>query len=85
MVNIPSNFSSKNETKCECGKTKDMVHIYECEIFCDNKQPTIPYGQIFNENLKEQIMVYNKFSENFETRMINKQQAGAELCQVRPA
>ena len=72
MVNIPSNFSSKKEIKCECGKTEDMVHIYECEIFCDNKQPAIPYGQIFNGNLKEQIMVYTRFSENLKTRMENK-------------
>ena len=75
MVNIQSNFSSQNEVKCECGKTEDMVHIYECEIFCDNKQPTIPYGQIFNGNLKEQIMVYTRFSENLKTRMENKQQS----------
>ena len=75
MVNIPSNFSSNNETKCECGKIEDMVHIYECEIFCDNKQPTIPYGQIFNGSLKEQILVYTKFSENMKTRMKNKQQS----------
>ena len=75
MVNIQSNFSSKNETRCECGKTEDMVHIYECEIFCDNKQPTIPYGQIFNGNLNEQILVYTKFSENLKTKMKRKQQS----------
>ena len=27
-VNIQSNFSSKNATTYECGKTEDMVHIY---------------------------------------------------------
>ena len=68
MVNIPTNFSSKNETKCDCGDIEDMVHIYECKIFCDNKQPKIPYKQIFNGNLKEQILVYTKFSENLKTR-----------------
>ena len=57
-----------------------MVHIYECEIFCDNKQPTIPYGQIFNGNLKEQILVYTKFSENLKTKMKSKQQSYPLRC-----
>ena len=28
MIDIPANFTSKNETKCECGKLEDMEHIY---------------------------------------------------------
>ena len=75
MVDIPTNFSSKNETKCECGEIEDMVHIYECKTFCDNKQPVIPYKQIFNGNLKEQILVYTKFSENLKTRAMMKEQS----------
>ena len=75
MVDIPTNFSSKNETKCQCGEIEDMVHIYECKIFCDNKQPKIPYKQIFNGNLKEQILVYTKFSENLKTRAMMKEQS----------
>ena len=31
MINIPFNFSSKSEYKCECGKFEDMQHIYMCE------------------------------------------------------
>ena len=60
MVNIPTNFSSKNETKCDCGDIEDMVHIYECKIFCDNKQSIIPYEQIFTLKVKEQRGVYSE-------------------------
>ena len=28
LINIPYNFSTKCEYKCECGKLEDMQHIY---------------------------------------------------------
>ena len=28
MVDIPANFTSKNETKCVCGETEEMIHMY---------------------------------------------------------
>ena len=67
MVNIPANFSSKCEINCECGLKEDMAHIYNCEIY-NMKKPEIPFEKIFEGNLKEQIIVFNKFSENMKKR-----------------
>ena len=72
MINIPANFSSNCETKCECGVKEDMVHIYNCELY-NNRKPEIPFEKIFNGNMKEQILVFNKFSQNMETRKKLKQ------------
>ena len=72
MINIPANFSSKSESKCECGKKEDMQHIYDCEKYNENK-PSIQYEKLFHGNLKEQVSVYEKISENLEKR--NKQQS----------
>ena len=75
MISIPANFSSTNETKCECGQKEEMQHIYECEMFNNGKQITIPFTKIFNGNLSEQILVYKKFSENMKNREKNKEQS----------
>ena len=67
MINIPSNFSSKDETKCKCGALEKMVHIYECDLY-NNEKLIIPFERIFNGNLNEQIAVYEKFKQNMEKR-----------------
>ena len=72
MINIPANFTSKNETKCECGKLEDMQHIYECEQF-NNKTPEISFRKIFEGNLKQQIEVYKRFAHNMKNRGKMKQ------------
>ena len=59
MLDIPSNFSSsKLATKCYCGDTLDMKHIYECE-----KEVILPYEKIYNGNIEEQIEVYQQFEK----------------------
>ena len=68
MIDIPANFSSKIESKCECGKKEDMQHIYECQKYNEKKQPSIQYEKIFHGNLTEQVLVYEKISENLEKR-----------------
>ena len=68
MVNIPANFSSKNETKCRCGEKEEMSHIYECKQLNNKKQQLTPYTKIYNGNLKEQISVYKRMSENLKNR-----------------
>ena len=68
MIDIPANFSSKSEFKCQCGKREDMVHIYKCELYNCEKQPRIQFEKIYNGNLKEQIEVYNKFKQNMNIR-----------------
>ena len=74
MLKIPVNFSSNCEEKCICGEKEEMSHIYECKILCENEEPTIPYTKIYNGNLKEQIMVYQKFSKNMKIREQKKEQ-----------
>merc|ERR1712115_266456 len=49
-----------------------MQHIYDCEKYNENK-PSIQYEKLFHGNLKEQVSVYEKISENLEKR--NKQQS----------
>ena len=68
MVNIPFNYSSNCEYKCECGEREDMNHIYQCELYNEKDSPIMPYEQIFNGNMKQQIYVYKKFKQNLERR-----------------
>ena len=50
-------------------KIKDMNHIYQCELYCkEEDRPIMPYEQIFNGNMKQQIYVYKKFKQNLEKR-----------------
>ena len=75
MVQIPHNFPKTSEKhKCECNEIEDMVHIYNCEIYCKKQQNGISYDKIFNGNLQEQIQVFTIFKQNFEQRekMINE-------------
>ena len=72
MINIPANFSSKCEVKCECGSKEDMSHIYNCMLY-NTEIPEIPFEKIFSGNLNEQIVVFNKFSQNMEKRSNLKQ------------
>ena len=72
MINIPANFTSKNETKCECGKLEDMQHIYECEQL-NNKTPEISFRKIFVGNLRQQIEVFKQFAHNMKNREKMKQ------------
>ena len=72
MINIPANFTSKNETKCGCGKLEDMEHIFECEQL-NSKTPEISFRKIFEGNLKQQIEVYKQFAHNMKNREKKKQ------------
>ena len=72
MVNITANFSSNSETKCECGQWEDMKHIYECKIY-NKENPEVEFEKIYNGNLNEQKMVFNKFKQNMQKRDKRKQ------------
>ena len=72
MIDIPANFTSKNETKCECGKLEDMEHIYGYEQL-NNKTPEISFRKIFEGNLKQQIEVYKQVANNMKNREKMKQ------------
>ena len=64
MTDIPSNFSrGEKEMKCQCNQKEDMKHIYECEIYNEEKFE-LPYEKIYNGNINEQIAVFKKFEQN---------------------
>ena len=44
-----------------------MAHKNECQLY-NNEKSAIPFELIFNGNLKEQIAIYEKFSQNMKTR-----------------
>ena len=68
MTDIPSNFSrGEKEMKCQCNQKEDMKHIYECEIYNEEKFE-LPYEKIYNGNINEQIAVFKKFEQNLQKR-----------------
>ena len=69
MINIPSNFISKNKNdiKCVCNNIEEMKHIYECQ-YLNEEKPDIQYEAIFNGTIYEQKKVLRRFKRNIETR-----------------
>ena len=67
MIDIPSNFSSKIENRCQCGEIENMEHIYICEIL-NKERRILPYEKIYNGNLSEQIDIFQIFERNLEIR-----------------
>ena len=53
MVDIPSNFSTKenNLSKCVCQQKEDMQHIYICE-YLNTKEPEESFEKLFSGNMK---------------------------------
>ena len=83
MVNITANFTSKNETKCECGLLENMKHINECRIY-NKEDPEYEFEKIYNGNLNEQKMVFNKFKENMQKREKMKDKISHPSDQFNP-
>ena len=73
IINIPSNFSSKCDKKCECGEKENMKHIYECKFYDNNWKTTIPYEKVYNGNIRQQIEVYKRFKENLVKKKKKKE------------
>ena len=69
MVNIPSNFISrnKNDIKCICHNIEEMKHIYECQ-YLNKDKPDIQYEAIFNGTIYEQKKVLRRFERSIEIR-----------------
>ena len=69
MVDIPSNFSSKeeNESKCLCGEMEDMKHIYYCK-YLNSEDPEESYEKLFGENIQIQAKVFKRFENNLIRR-----------------
>ena len=84
MVQIPNNFPKTSEKhKCECNEIEDMEHIYNCEIYNNNKEKrSISYNKIYNGDLQEQIKVYTIFKQNLEQReqMMTERNSPCDPC-----
>jgi hypothetical protein len=69
MVNISSNFSSKQKNKslCFCGNYENMKHIYECKYW-NMEEPVANYEQIYTGTMNQQIDVFTRFEKNWKKR-----------------
>ena len=69
MINIPSNFVSKekNNIKCICENIEEMKHIYECQYLNETK-PDIQYEAIFHGTIHEQKKILKRFKNSLENR-----------------
>ena len=68
MVNIPSNFISreKNLNKCICNEKENMEHIYNCNQL-NNETTDIEFKEIFGDNRSKQKKILNRFENNLKT------------------
>ena len=80
MIRISANFPSKQKIEsCPCGETENMEHVYTCKQL-NNEKIEVPYKQLFNGNISEQIIVLKRFRKNFDERETqrNKKQTNNE-------
>ena len=56
-----------------------MLHLYNCEILNKGKQPDLKYEEIFNGNIKDQIITFKQFERNLNTRENLKKVSKDEL------
>ena len=67
MIDIENNFKNgKIPEKC-CGQIEDQQHIYTCQKL-NKKRTNIEYNKIFEENVKIQKAIMERFNENYEKR-----------------
>ena len=68
MVSILENFpNTQTGNICSCRQIESMRHIYICKnLNIENEK--ISYEKIFDENVRSQKKVYERFKQNFETR-----------------
>ena len=69
MIDISSNFSSKQKTMslCFCGNKENMKHIYECKYW-NTEEPLEIYEKVYTGTINQQIEVLRRFERNFEKR-----------------
>ena len=69
MIDIPSNFSHRNEIfYCFCGEREDMQHVYHCKTLNKDKSETENYSKIYSGNISQQISICTRFEENLKQR-----------------
>ena len=68
MVQIESNFPNKKIEKiCICQEKEDMKHIYYCTKL-NSEEVKETFEKIFEENVKQQKIVMERFRKNMEKR-----------------
>ena len=68
MTEIEKNFPNKYpKNLCVCGETESQEHIYSCENLNQYKIK-VEFKRIFEENVKVQKQILEKYKENLETR-----------------
>ena len=67
MVRINANFHTKNEVDiCLCRSTENMQHIYSCELL-NSEKVDLSYNCLYNGTLQQQLKVFKRFQNNYET------------------
>ena len=78
---------SENQTVtiCCCGDNETMTHIYSCK-YLSMENVKVAYETIFEENVKNQQQVYQRFKQNFDIReeMKNEKSFHHGIPQVDP-
>ena len=86
MIPISENFpNNQTETICCCGDNETMIHIYSCK-YLSMENVKVAYETIFEENVKYQQQVYQRFKQNFDIReeMKNEKSFHHGIPQVDP-
>ena len=69
MMQISFNFpNNKKIETCLCGQEGNLEHI--CKLLNKEKGQPIPYKQIFNGNIREQITIFKICQKNMKEREI---------------
>ena len=86
MIQISENFPmNQTETICCCGNSETMIHIYSCK-YLNMENVNVIYKKIFEDNVKNQKQVYQRFKQNFDRReeMKNENSSHHGIPQVDP-
>ena len=86
MIQISENFPmNQTETICCCGNSETMIHIYSCK-YLNMENVNVIYKKIFEDNVKNQKQVYQRFKQNFDRReeMKNENSSHHSIPQVDP-
>ena len=70
MIDIEFNFPKNKISKkyCCCGEEEDMKHIYSCKIL-NEESIKISYEEIFNDDVRKQKNIYERFKNNLDKRL----------------
>ena len=67
MIDIEDNFKNRKVPEKYCGQKEDQQHIYTCQKL-NKEKIEIEYNKIFEDNVKIQKAIMERFIENYEKR-----------------